>query len=270
MDGCERCRERLREVVEISRALPGRGRGRGTAPADRSGAGRATPGDGCPGDETLAAYADGSLEPRRAGRVEAHLARCEACLAEVADLIALSAAQERDAPDRSVQRVLARLDEERRTAVVRLAERSIELIRGFARARPSEAGAMPAGAPTPAYATARAARAPVRVGWAGEGPLEVECEIRPVLEGATLTGRVTSGAAPALATSVTLVTPAETWGPESPDRRGRFGPWRLGPGRNRLVLAGSDNGAGSIELWIEVRGGDPSSPRGGEGSERST
>ena len=147
--------------------------------------------------------------------------------------------------------------------VVAVAERSVELIRDFARAGLSGAGGGPFDAPAPAFATARSGRAPIRLLWSGDGGLEVECEIRRATRGATLTGRVTAGGGPARATSVTLVTPGETWGPESPDPGGRFGPWPLAAGRNRLVLAGGTEDDGAVELSIEVEA-DDSRATGGE------
>ena len=263
LDGCESCRRRLREIVELSRTLRAHGRDRAPVAVDRPDGGLGASSERCPDDEILAAYADGSLDGRRAAQVEGHLARCAPCLTEVADLTSLAGAAERNAPDRRVERVLARLDQERRTAVVRLAERSVELIRDFARAGLSGVGGGPFDAPAPAFATARSGRAPIRLLWSGDGGLEVECEIRRAARGATLMGRVTAGGAPARATSVTLVTPGETWGPESPDPGGRFGPWPLAAGRNRLVLAGGTEDDGAVELSIEVEA-DDSRPTGGE------
>jgi anti-sigma factor RsiW len=257
LKACELCRVRLREIVDLSRALGAYGRDRRAAPDARREGERGAPPEGCPGDELLAAYADGSLEGRSAARVEAHLARCESCLATVADLLALSGAEEHEVRAGSVEKVLARLDDERRTAVVRLAERSVELIRGFAAPGLREGPGTPFAGPAPAFATARGVRAPIRLGWSGAGPLAVDCEIRRVADGAALTGRVTSDATPAPATFVALVTPDGTRGPESPDARGRFGPWKLGPGRNRLVLTGGGDAEGTVELWIELLPGDP-------------
>lgn len=250
LGSCERCRGLLKELSDLHRTLRAAGRERGPVAAERPDGEAGASSRDCPGAEHLAAYADGSLDRRRRAQIESHLALCAPCLAEVADLVSLAGAPGRDAPDRAVARVLARLDRERKTAVVRLAERSVELIRDFARARPEGERGTPF-APMPAYATARGARAPIRLRWSGDGELEVECEISRVREGAALTGCVTIGGEPSRATSVTLVTACETRGPESLDPRGRFGPWPLPPGESRLVLAGAADG-GALELSIEV------------------
>jgi anti-sigma factor RsiW len=261
LKSCGRCRELLRELEGVRRALGVAGRaGAGTAPAG-AGGGRQVAGPGCPDAELLAAYADGSLDRLRAPSVEAHLAGCPSCLAEVADLMALSAAPGREAPDRAVERVLVRLDREPRTAIVRLAERSLVLIRDFGRAAVAGPGAPAFDAAEPAFATARSGRAPLRLRWS-EGGLEVECEIRKAEEGALLTGRVTSGGEPARAVSVALTTAAGTSGPESADARGRFGPWPLPAGRNTLVLAGG-GGDVALELAIEVEAERPEAGAGG-------
>jgi anti-sigma factor RsiW len=249
LEACERCRGLLAEIEGVRRALREVGAGGArTAPRD------------CPGDGLLAAYADGSLEGRRAARIERHLAACPSCLTEVADLISMADAPERRVPDRAVEAVLARLDRDRRTAVVRLAERSVVLIRDFVRAAlPGEEGATRA-AFEPAFATARSGRAPIRLSWSGAGGLEVECELSRAAEGAALTGRITAGGDPARAVSVTLRSGDGTWGPESLDPRGRFGPWPLSEGTSRLVVAGGDAGE-AVELSIEVEAGQEEEPR---------
>jgi anti-sigma factor RsiW len=250
LPGCAACRARLAEITRLSGAL--RAEGRAGSPA------RPTV---CPGDELLAAYADGSLDGRRATRIERHVAGCRRCLAEVADLLALAHADARDAPEGAVQGVLDRLEEERRTAVVRLGARSVELVRGFVRAyAPADRGALSAPL-EPAFATARGGRVPVRLAWSGSG-IEVECEVRRSEAGATLTGRVTAGGDAARATSITLATPDRTWGPESPDARGRFGPWPMPAGTNRLLLAA---GGDLVELAIEVEASGAPVPGGDDG-----
>jgi len=252
LGSCERCRGFLSDLRDIHRTLRAAGRDRGRA-ADRcDGGGARVPGDRCPEDELLAAYADGSLGGRREAEVERHLARCPSCLAEVADLMSLAGAPGFDVPDRTVKTVLARLDRERKTAVVRLAERSVVLVRDFVQASLPGGRRAPFDAAVPAFASARSDGAPVRLRWSGGGDLEVECDIRRTEEGATLTGRATSAGEPARATSVTLVTAGGTWGPESPDSRGRFGPWPLPAGESRLFLAGDPDGDGAVELSIEV------------------
>jgi len=237
---CDRCRGRLSEIDEMIVALRAAGRGEPTASG------------GCPSGETLAAYADGSLDARRATRLERHLARCRACLSEVADLLALAGAERRDAPDRSVDAVLARLEAEGRTAVVRLVERSVTLVRGFTRAGGSAGVGAPFGAATPAFAAARGGRAPVRLAWSAGDGVEVECEVRGEAAGAILTGRVSASGQPARAASVALSTDAATHGPESPDARGRFGPWPLHPGSNRLTISGVGSAGGPVSLSIEL------------------
>lgn len=238
---CDRCRERLRRLTEITGALRAVGRGGSTTSEE------------CPDGEALAAYADGSLDPRRASRLERHLARCRACLSAVADILTLAGAERRDAPDRSVDAVVARLEAEGRTAIVRLVERSVTLIRDFARAGASDEVGGPFGAAATAFAEARGTRAPVRLAWSAADGVEVECEVRGEAGGAVLTGRVTASGAPARAASVALATQSTTHGPETPDARGRFGPWPLRPGPNRLSICGVRGAGEALSLSIDLR-----------------
>jgi anti-sigma factor RsiW len=258
LGSCGRCRGLVGSLEHAHRTLAEAGAGRRGAgslePPGRS----ATPEAGCPDPELLAAYADGSIEGRRAAAVEDHLVRCGSCLTEVADLLAMSAAPGRDAPDRAVERALGRLDREGKTAVVRLAERSVALIRDFARTAAPGATVAPFEAPAPAFATARRGRAPARLHWSGGRDLHVECEIMWAGEGPALTGRITAGHAPARAASVTLRGPAATRGPESIDARGRFGPWPLPAGTSTLVLSGvCDDGALELTIEVEEAAGGP-------------
>lgn len=257
LGACGRCRDLVREVAGVHRTLRAAGSRAswegvsdgGRTLARRRGGGPRGARRECPGEDELAAYADGSLAGRRAARIEEHVARCAACLAEVADLMSMAAAPEREPPARAVEAALARIDRDRRTAIVRIADRSVVLVRDFVRAGlPERAAPL-----RPAFATARSARAPVRLHWSDEGGLDVECEVRRTAEGATLTGRVTSGGRPSLATSVTLTSGSASRGPESLDPRGRFGPWPLSGGTSRLAVTSGDGGI--VELSIELRTG---------------
>jgi anti-sigma factor RsiW len=204
----------------------------------------------CPDTETIAGYVDGSLEGGRAGEVEKHLVSCRTCLGLVADLWAMSGVAAHDAPDSVVAGVLARLEGESRTAVLRWTERSIELVRDFASAWTRGAGRPPAFLPEPAMATSRSSGTEVRLHWSGEGGSAVEGVVRAEGRAPSLTCRVTVGGTPAVAVSAVLSSDEVTTGPESLDADGRFGPWPLGRGENILRLTGLPAEAGDTAQLV--------------------
>jgi len=207
----------------------------------------------CPDAVTITGYVDGSLEGDRAGEVEGHVVSCRTCLGLVADLWAMSGAAGRDAPDRAVARVLARLEADSRTAVLRWAERSIEVVRDFASSWAAGTGSAPAFAAEPAVATSRSSGTAVRLNWSGEGGAVVEAVVRAHGSATSLTCRVTVDGTPAVAVSAVLSSDTVTTGPESLDADGRFGPWSLVPGDNVLRLSGLPAEAGGVvELVVVV------------------
>jgi len=237
---CGRCAARLAEIERVTSIL----RNASNAPPARS--------PGCPEAEALAAYADGSADERVVASVEEHLASCGACLAEVADLRSLAGEEEADAPERVVRSALARLEAEGRTAVVRLTERALSVARDFAR---SQAAAVRAGLGAGEElrpALARGAAPSHRLAWADEGGLGFDGRIEIAAGAPSLVGRVILEGSPARGVSVSLVTCDGRRGPESVDREGRFGPWKLGGGTNSLVLSGLDVPGGSVELTVEI------------------
>jgi anti-sigma factor RsiW len=82
---------------------------------------------GCSGAKRLTAYHDDELSPEERREVEAHLARCEACARELAELRALSGvlagAKEPVVPDGMVGRVRGRLERAAQPEIVRLCRR---------------------------------------------------------------------------------------------------------------------------------------------------
>ncbi|MCK4409214.1 MAG: hypothetical protein KAW67_03970, partial [Candidatus Eisenbacteria sp.] len=206
----------------------------------------------CPDAGTIAGYVDGSLEGDRAGEVERHVVSCRTCLGLAADLWAMSGAEGHDAPDRVVARVLARLESDSRTAVLRWAERSIELVRDFASSWAEGAGGAPAFVADPAVATSRSSGSGVRLHWSGEGGAVVEAVVRGYGRAASLTCRVTVDGSPAAAVSAVLSSDSVTTGPESLDADGRFGPWPLVPGDNVLRLTGLSAEAGDVAELVVV------------------
>lgn len=251
---CPECEEAVSRLLVLTAALRRAG---GTVGCSR-GAGPDTPlgsrsSGECPGDETIAAYADGSLEAAVATEVERHLVSCRACLSEVADLRSMSGPPEHDAPDSAVAAVLARLGNESRTAVLRWAERSIELVRDFASGLADDVGRGLVAGPAPAAAFSRSSGPEVRLHWSGSGGAALEGIARAEGGGITLTGRVTVGGVPAASTSAALASAAVMRGPESLDADGRFGPWPLTPGTNTLRLTGlPPEAGGAAELVFRV------------------
>jgi hypothetical protein len=206
----------------------------------------------CPDTATIAGYIDGSLDGGRAGEVEKHLVSCRTCLGLVADLWAMSGVAEHDAPDGVVARVLARLEGESRTAVLRWTERSIELVRDFASAWAGGTGRAPVFLPEPATATSRSSGTEVRLHWSGEGGAAVEGVVRAEGRAPSLTCRVTVEGTPAVAVSAVLSSGKVTTGPESLDADGRFGPWPLARGENVLRLTGLPAKAGGSAQLVVV------------------
>jgi len=209
---------------------------------DRSGPGV------CPRGEAAAAYADGSLGPEESRAFEHHLAGCQACLAEVADLWRLEGPQTIDVPETVVGRVLERLNAGGARAAIRWAERSLTLVTGFAD-HLGEALATP----EPVPAAARAGGAEVNLRWSGEGTV---CHLRLRVEagGPTVTGLLTDAEGlPERGLSVGLRSEAGDRGPESTDAGGRFGPWTLATGDNAITLRGVGVERG-IELLLAIEG----------------
>ena len=257
--GCVACTDTVSALRATAAVLRRAGRpaaeGPGTAPLGAvvegavsvSGLGR------CPDAATITGYVDGSLESGRTAEVEEHLVSCRACMALVADLWAMSGAEEHDVPDSVVAGVLARLERDSRTAVLRWSERSIELVRDFASSWAAGAGRAPDSVPEPAMATSRASDAGVRLHWSGEGGAVVEGVVRARGRAGSLTCRVTVKGVPATAVSAVLSSDEVTTGPESPDAGGRFGPWPLGRGENVLRLTGlPPDACGSARLVVTL------------------
>ncbi len=238
---CEDCGARVRALERLTEALRGAVRG---APEEAA---------SCRESERVSGYADGTLAAGEASQVEAHLARCPSCSALLADLWRSPDGAAERGPDRAVDRVLGRLEREGRSAVVRIAERTLTVVTGFAR---SGAAALGAGllpvSETALAAAARAEPGEIRLSWVGSGGIALEGRVR-LREGApTLIARVTADGKPARAISVALRTPGSTRGPESPDPEGRIGPWPVEIGRNTVVLSGIDLDGGRLELELEL------------------
>jgi len=62
---------------------------------------------GCPGDDVLAAYLDGTLDPAAKNKAELHLANCAACCSLIADVAAMRRSQPRPLPFGLEQRAVA-------------------------------------------------------------------------------------------------------------------------------------------------------------------
>ncbi len=253
--GCPRCEEVMSGLLVLTAALRRARRG-GAAGLDAEASGPSR--GACPDKEEIAAYADRSLETGEAAEVERHLVSCGSCLSELADLWSMSGPPDHDAPDRAVADVLARLAGESRTAVLRWAERSIELVRGFA-SRLADDARGPALTPALSAALSRSRGHEVRLHWSGGGGVAFEGIARADEGGVSLTGRVTVGGAPAATTSAALVSSAVVRGPESLDADGRFGPWPLSGGRNTLRLTGlpaEADGAAELVVRLDESGED--------------
>ena len=171
----------------------------------------------------------------------------------------MSGPAEFDAPDSAVAHVLSRLAGESRTAVLRWAERTVELVRDFAGGLADGVGSALTPDLVPAVALSRSQGSEVRLHWESGGAV-FEGVARAGGDAISLTGRVTVAGAPASATSATLSSAAPTRGPESLDADGRFGPWPLSPGENTLRLTGLPlEAGGTAELIVRV---DAEAPTG--------
>jgi len=226
---CAQCRAAAAGFEKLGRALREAGR------LGRRDGGRT---QSCPEDETLAAYADGSIAADRRPEIEHHLVGCRRCLAEVADLWRLAGPEVEEAPQRSVAAVVERLERESGAAIVRWTERALELVRGFG----AELRAVVDGGPALAAATTRATPGAVALRWESGGGTRLEAEVSRERGGALLTGRVTFDGEAATAVSVSMRSSGGRRGPESPDPSGRFGPWPLAPGENTVSLRGIAGG----------------------------
>jgi anti-sigma factor RsiW len=205
----------------------------------------------CPLSEELAAYADGTLRADLKTSMEAHLASCDACLQEVADLWALEGPETVDAPEASVKRVFERLKREPASAVVRWSGRTLKLIRGFGEQVAGAGAALAGGAPAPALARDSGSGAEQVLQWRDGLGMSLIGRVALAAGGPTLLGRVTHRGAPAATVSVRLRTPLASLGPESLDVSGYFGPWPLSRGSNLLVLTGVPGRRGE-ELAFEI------------------
>jgi anti-sigma factor RsiW len=213
----------------------------------------------CPRGAIIAGYVDGSLGVSEIAEVERHITSCGSCLTEVADLWSMVGPADHDAPDSVVAAVLARLGKESRTAVLRWAERSLELVRDFASGLAEEVSVGLGPGPEPAVAVSRMPAGEVRLHWSGVGGADLEGIVRDEGGGASLTGRVTVGGAPAVSTSAALCSAASTRGPESVDVDGRFGPWPLSRGGNVLHLTGlPEEAGGAADLVVLLESSEDS------------
>lgn len=204
---------------------------------------------GCPGAEELAAFADGSLGGARRATVESHIARCGACLKEVADLWSLMESPPRAAPGRAVLRVLERLERDGRRAVVEFGRRSVRVLEDFGHRSRAVGVYDPGAGIAPAVARGSAGR---ELRWSGAGDIEVACRLVAEGERLSVVGEVTRGGRPEVAVSVALRTRRAARGFESVDPRGRFGPWPLEEGENTIVLSASGLPERGLELVLEV------------------
>jgi anti-sigma factor RsiW len=235
---CDECRAELESLARVT----------GLLHSARSLA-RLSEDKACARSAELAAYADGSLSEEEASAFEGHLAGCAACLEELADLWALEGPSTRDVRDSVIERTLARLSREGRTAVLRFRDRAVELVAGFADSLAD------ASAPEPALAAvSRATPERVALRWRDETGLEVEAVVEPEGDRVLLTGRMDLPAGSASAVSASLSSEdGHSVGPESLDKAGRFGPWRLCTGSNTLRFTGSPlAGERGLELTIEI------------------
>ena len=204
----------------------------------------------CPEWELVAAYADGSVSGDEAARAESHLAGCPWCLALVADLWRLGEGGAGPSEDSIPERVLGALVRRARTAVVRWADDTFSVVRGFAAGLKEGVQFPERGDLIPEGAVRGGSR--VRFGWEDGDGVVLECEVRLLEDRPALGGRVTASGAPARGLSVALRGVGEDQGPESPDALGRFGPWPIAPGRHELVLCGACLEGGRAELGIEL------------------
>ncbi|MBD3367428.1 MAG: hypothetical protein GF405_04535 [Candidatus Eisenbacteria bacterium] len=213
IESCPACRVRLRELRSVVAAL-------GTA------AGPNLSGAACARSDDVLAFAEGSAPADARRDIEEHVARCSSCRALLADLWAMSGESDMDVPGHVVRRVLDRLEADATSAVVRLVREGVEVVRRFA-----EEAAGPALEPAPA-------RGPgdVVLTWAGPGGLAVGLTVRARGDEAEVIGRALVEGSPAPDLTVALAGASGERGPESPDGAGRFGPWGLSDGENRILI----------------------------------
>jgi anti-sigma factor RsiW len=244
---CHECSVDLARIEEVADLLK---RVAGEAPLDRA--------SGCPDGETLLAYADGSLRAEAETSVESHLAACPACLSELADTWRLAGEEIADASDDAVTRVLGRLAAQGRVAVVRRAEQTITVVRDFARAAAAAVEGIVQGGEPALAAASRSDGGRITLSWEGPENLALESRLSLSRGGLTIIGRVTREGTPLSGVSIAHDSGARRHGPESPDEDGRFGPWDLDEGTNRITLSGSRIPGGAVELTIDVRCDDES------------
>ncbi len=207
-------------------------------------------GDECPQWASVIAYAERHLDDDEAAGTLRHIEECPDCLGFLADLWSDEGCTV-PASARAVEdRVFSTLAAEGRTAVVRWVDGAATLVRGFARAL-DEATRSAGVNLVPAPAPMRGAK-PLRLGWSGPGGLGLECEIREAAGGPTVLGRLSAAGSTLRAASAMLRSAGSTRGPESLDAAGRFGPWPLSPGTNRLILSGAGLPEGGVDLSIEL------------------
>ncbi len=235
---CPSCRRELAILTAMTHAL-------------RERAGPAVPDTVCTRSDELLAYADGRLDSSGAAEFERHLVHCRSCLAELADMWAMGESHECDVRQETIERVMKRLTEERRTLLVRISEKTLTTARTVA-ASVEELLGWSVAPHVPLAAAARSRHTAVNVLWREEGGITVEYLLEWSGGFAELTGRVEKGGRPAPAISVALSNDDGTRGPESLDAAGRFGPWRLASGHNRISLSGASVAGGLSHHEIAV------------------
>lgn len=236
---CPNCADAVEAFEAVSRRMPALG-GRGGLTED------------CLDPETLAAYADGSLDGPKRGAAERHLAVCERCLSEVADLWREAAGATLDVSNAAVDRVIERLRGQTEVALVRWAGATLSVLRGFAEEADRLTGSRDE-RPQPAIAGVRdAGEQRASLFWDNGRGTSLRCSVELRSGRPVLLGQFTGGAEALARISVSLTTAEGGRGPESPDAGGRFGPWPLGTGRNTLSLSGGGIGPTPLELGIEL------------------
>jgi anti-sigma factor ChrR (cupin superfamily) len=241
LHNCRSCSEEVAILMAITDALRGEA---GTS---------AAPDTICSRSDELLAYADGALDPSVAAEFEEHLVHCRSCLRELADVWAMGGPDEADAGPEAVAGVMRRLAEERRTVLVRISETTLIAVRTVAASIDNVAGwsVIP---DLPAAAAARSRRRMLRLLWREEGGITVEYVLERSRGFIELTGRVKNAEGPAPAISVAVANNESARGPQSPDSAGRFGPWKLAPGQNTILLSGTSiaDGLSHHEIMVDA------------------